>query len=255
MALFGLFEDSETLYFPGCFSSAFARSKIENYRRILKKLRVDFDLAREKDIICCGGFLDEAGYEKNLRKSSRDNLEVLRKKGIKKIITNCPLCLNTLKSYREMLPDWDIEVEFILQAILSKLKENPRASKSYFSEPIAYYDSCYLARYSQITEQPRELLMMLGYKLIELPKNREETLCCGSCGNLPATNPELANKIAADFIKMLKRNGIKKVATPDIRAYHHLKEFLKSAGIQEEEIRVLEISDLICGSLNINISL
>jgi len=252
MALFGLFGDSKTVYFPGCFTSSFLPGKIENYRRILKKLDVDFSPVKEKDILCCGGFLDEAGYEKEFRKLARENSETFAKKGTLKIIASCPLCFDMLKQrYKEILPDWGLEVEHILIMIFNKLIENKDAVRVFSSEKIAYYDSCCLARYSGITEQPREILRMLGYKIIELPKDREETLCCGSCGGLPAANPELANKISEDFIKMLKRRGIKKLVTADSRAYYYLNKTLENLKIPKEELEVLEFSEVLCDSLGI----
>ncbi len=251
MALFGIFGNSENLYFPGCYSSSFLGKKAEQYRKILKKLKIDFKMQKPSDFRCCGGFLDEAGYEKQLRKTARDNHEYFSKKGYKKIITNCPLCYNTFKNYKELLPNWTIESEHILITILNKLKETMDVPRNYFSEPVVYYDSCYLARYAGITEQPRELLNLLGYKVIDLTKNREETLCCGSCGNLPATNHELSIDIAKDFLRMLKRRGIKKVVTADLRDYQHLSTALLSMNIPDSEVNLVEISDLICDSLNI----
>jgi len=250
MAFLGLGK-SDNLYFPGCYSSAFLEKKVEQYRKILKKLKIDFKIQKQSDFRCCGGFLDEAGYDKQLRKTARENQEYFEKKGFKKIITNCPLCCSMLKNYKEIVPNWNLEVEHILVTILNKLKENLDTPKNYFSEPVAYYDSCYLARYAGITEQPRELLNMLGYRIIDLPNMNEETLCCGSCGNLPATNKELSMKIAKDFIRMLQRKGIKKIVTGDSRDFKHLSEALLSLNISDNEINLVEISDLICDSLNI----
>lgn len=244
----GIFGSSETIYFPGCYSSAFLSSKIENYKRILKKIKVDFSVQKD---VCCGGFLEESGYEKQLRKLARENKEFFENKKTKKIITNCPLCLATLNNYKNLIPNWSIESEFILQTIFNKLLSNPALIKSYVYESVAYYDSCCLARTLQFTDTPRELLKMLGYSLIELPKTREETICCGSCGGLPDTNQELADKIAKDFIKILKRKNIKRIVTADPRAYKHLKENFKALEIYPEDIQLLEISDIICDSLGI----
>lgn len=248
MGLFGLGR-SDNLYFPGCYSSAFLEPVIENYKRILKKFNIDFKL--QKTERCCGGFLEEAGYDKQLRKTAKDNRDFFNDKGFKKIIVSCPLCYNTLKNYKDLMPDWNLEVEFIAHTILKALKEQSVRNINYFSEPLAYYDSCYLGRYSNLTEEPRELLKMLGYTIIELPKNREETLCCGSCGNLPQTNNELSNKIAINFIKMLLRKNIKKIITADPRAYQHLKKNLEELKVSPEKIKILEFSEAISEALGL----
>ncbi len=251
MALFNIFGNSEIIYFPGCYSSAFLQSKIENYKKILKKLGIDFSMS--KDLVCCGGVLDEAGYEKQLRKSARENQSFFESKKTKKIITNCPLCLQTFSNYKDFAPNWNIETEFILQTVFNKFVNNPELIKTHVYEPIAYYDSCYLARYSNLMEIPRDLIKMIGYQIIELPKTKEETICCGSCGGLVITNPELADKICTDFIKILRRKKIKRIVTADPRAYHHLRQNLRNMQIYDDEIEILEISDLICEALRIKI--
>lgn len=250
MALFGLFGNSETLYFPGCYSSAFIKEKVENYKRILKKLGVDFDI--QKDEVCCGGFLSEQGYDKQLRKTAKENNIQFKDKKIKKILVNCGLCYSTIKSYKEIVPDWNLETKHVISEILDALKATNERVKSFSSNPeIVYYDSCYLARGESFFEQPRELLKLLGYKVIELPQNKEETPCCGSCGGLMHTNKELAENIAFKFIKMLKRKKIKRIVTSDPRAYFHLKESFEKLGIKDNEIELLELSDVICDSLGV----
>lgn len=139
MALFS-FTDKTLLYFPGCFSLAFNRSKVENYRKILKKLSINAAIMEE--IKCCGSIIKDSGYEKQFRKLARKNSSILSEKSIKKIILSDPKCfLSFSKSYKENLPDWNIESEFILETILKKLLENPKLIKNTFLEQITYYDS------------------------------------------------------------------------------------------------------------------
>lgn len=250
MALFGLFGNSETLYFPGCYSSAFIKGKIENYKRILKKLDIDFDT--QKEDICCGGFLREQGYDKQLRKQAKENNLEFKDRKIKNILVNCGLCYSTFKKYKELMPDWNIEIKHIAYEILEKLRQNKELVRAFSSSPeIYYYDSCYLGRWEQFLDAPRELLNVLGYKVKELPYTKQETLCCGSCGGIMHTNPELAEKIGLNFIKMLKRKGVKRLVTSDPRAYNHLKENFEKLNISDKEIELLELSDIICDSLGV----
>lgn len=249
MALFGIGK-KEVIYYPGCYSSAFLKSKIENYKKILKRIGVSFFVPDNIDMVCCGGILGEAGYERQLRKLAKENASFLEKKGIKKIITNCPLCLQTFKRYNEILPDFKIETEFILSTIINAIRDNDKLIRVSKFEPIVYYDSCYLSRYSDYTELPRELLRLLGYTLVEIPKyNREETICCGSCGNLPLTNPNLAEEIALKFLKKILKLKLKRIVTADIHSYHHLNKILNKYNIKD--ITLIEFSDIICDSFNI----
>jgi len=246
MGLFG-FGEKEVIYHPGCYSSAFIKDKIKNYRNILKKLGVDFSF--REDSLCCGGCLIELGYEKNARKLARDNLSFLTSKKTKRIITNCPLCLQTFsQEYKKMLPDWDIKSEFIFKIILEQLKQENELIKYFSNERIIYYDSCCLGRHLKIHDEPREILKLLGYNLVEMNFSREETLCCGSCGQLDITNLELSKKIAFNFIKHIQNNNVKKIITADPRAYHHLKNIIDS---EKLNIQLIEFSDIICDALDI----
>lgn len=230
MGLFG-FGKSSTLYWPGCYSSAKHKDQVSAYKKIMKKLGISFYMLDE--FVCCSGVLINAGYESEARKLSRDNFELFKKEGVKKIITSCPLCYKTFsKDYPEMLPDWNIETEFILNVILDKIKQKTKLVKNFIKEKIVYHDPCYLGRYSEIYDEPRELLELVGYDLVELKHNKETALCSGACGNLKQTNPELANQISKDLIKEIKLTG-SKVITPDSRVYVHLKENLKDIPIYD----------------------
>jgi Fe-S oxidoreductase len=249
MGIFDLFR-TETFYFPGCLSSAFLKSKIENYKKILRKIGISFKTAGQEDFVCCGAILEQGGYEKQTRKLAKENAGFLKKRGIKKIITHCAMCFEMLKNYQELLPNFDTEIEFIISSALSAIRENEKLLENSFYESIFYYDSCILGRNLKYTEQPRELLRLFGYNVLEIPNyNKEETLCCGSCGNLPITNSELAESICLDFIKKIKKLKIRKIATADNHAYYFLKKIISKFNISG--IQILEISDIICDSLGI----
>lgn len=249
MALFS-FKDKSCIYIPGCFSNSHLKEIVESYEKILKKLDINPTIA--KNNFCCAGILENSGYEKQVRKIARDNLSDFNKQQITKIITSCPLCFYMLsQKYKEILPDWNINVEFILDLIFQKINTNPKFLKNIYPEKIVYYDSCYLARYSRYYEIPREILRIIGKEVIELPKNKDESLCCGSCGVLSLTNKELSVNITDDFIKMLKRNNITKIVTADDFAYSALKNRIKELNL--ENIEILHFSEIICNTLGIKI--
>ena len=246
MGLFG-FGEKEIIYYPGCYSLAFLKDKVQNYRNILKTLGIDFSF--REDSFCCGGCLIELGYEKNARKLARDNLLLFTDKKTKTIITNCPLCLQTFsQEYKKMLPDWDIKSKFILEIIFEKLKQENDLIKFFSNEKVIYYDSCYLGRHLNIHNEPREILKLLGYNLVEMPFSREETLCCGSCGQLDITNPELSKKIAFNFFHQVQNNNVKKIITADPRAYWHLRKIIDS---EKLNIQLIEFSEIVCDALDI----
>jgi len=246
MGLFG-FGKKEIIYYPGCYSLAFLKDKVQNYLNILKALNIDFSF--KEDLLCCAGCLIELGYEKKARKLARENMSFFVNKKTKKIITNCALCLQTFsQEYKKMLPDWDIESEFIFNVILEKLKQDNELIKFFSNEKVIYYDSCYLGRHLKIYEEPREILKLLGYNLVEMHFSKEETLCCGSCGQLDITNPDLSKKIAFNFLHQIQNNNVKKIITADPKAYWHLKKIIDS---EKLNIQLIEFSDVVCDALDI----
>ena len=76
-------------------------------------------------------------------------------------------------------------------------------------------------------------------------------MCCGSCGSLPITNQELADDIAFNFIRMLRRRKIKRLVTADARAYQHLKENFRKLGVANEEIELIDFSEIVCDGLGL----
>lgn len=238
----------DVLFWPGCYSLATNKDVAKNYRRILRRLGIT-TTAIDK-ISCCAGVLIDAGYDKESRKIARDNMEILRKRGIKRIITSCPLCCGVFsRNYKQMLPEWDIKINFILSVILERLKESPELIEKQVTtlkNKIVYKDSCSLGRGLHIYEEPREILKRLGYEIIELQNNREDALCCGTCGNLKFTNKSLSNKICQEFIEKLKRTKINRLVVADYFEYQHLKENLRDTGIE-----VVDFSEILCDALGI----
>jgi len=246
MGPFG-FGDKEIAYYPGCYSRAFLKDKVKNYKNILSKLGIQFSTLDNPS--CCCGCLIELGYEKQARKLARDNLSLFADKKTKKIITNCPLCLQTFsQEYKKMLPDWDIKSEFIFSVILEKLKSDNDLIKYFSNEKVIYYDSCYLGRHLSIIDEPREILKLMGYNLAEMHFSKKETMCCGSCGQLDITNPELSKKIALNFLHHIQNNNVKKIITADPRAYWSLKKIIDS---EKLNIQLIEFSDIVCDALDI----
>lgn len=245
---FNFLKNRSVLYFPGCYSSAKLSEKVENYNKIFKKLKINPEFIN--DFFCCGGILIEAGYEKKVRVMAKENLEFLKQRGIKKIITNDSLCFKTLKtSYDKMLLDWNIDIEFALDSIYKKLKENEHLIKNKSSEKIFLHEPVYLLDYSELNENIKELLKLLGFEIINPQTFKEDILACGYEGGLKITNPELSNRIAKKYLESVTNeiNQKVKIITPDPQAYIHLKENA------EDNLEIIEFSDIICNSLNIKL--
>ena len=196
---FGL--GKKTLYYPGCLTKGVLTEQFENYKKIFNKLGIDYVLLMDE--VCCGLPVLNAGYKKDVRKLALKNLELFKKNGIKKIITNCPSCYHTFNEvYPKLVREWDIPVEHATVTIYNKVKN--RKVRFNEREKVYYHDPCHLGRYSGIYEEPRKVIEILGGEIIEFKKNRKEAFCCGGGGGVRANFPDLAKKIATQKVSRAK---------------------------------------------------
>jgi Fe-S oxidoreductase len=245
MGLFSIFKKSSLLYYLGCVTYFKNKETFELYKKILAKLNMDVIILENQ--ICCGLPAIENGYESEARRLAKENLDLFKQNNILKIITNCPSCYKTfLKDYKELLPNWNIEIQDIWALILEKLEEKPRLIKNRESETISFQDSCYLGRYCDIYEAPRSILKLIGYNIKEMQDTKENSFCSGSCGQLPIINRELADKIAKDRLHQAKRLGIKKIITTSLRDYEILQKNSEST-----KIEIIELSEILAKALGI----
>lgn len=243
MGFFG-FGKVEILYFKGCSCIKYPEN-FELYKKILTKLGIKFRVIEEQ--ICCGIHALEAGYEQEARKLARRNFEIFKENDIKRIITSSPECYKAFsEDYPNFLPDWDIYIDNFWEIILERLKEKPRLIRNKAMELITFHDSCYLGRYCKVYDTPHKILQLIGYEVQEMDNSREESFCCGSCGGLPISNPELANKIAKERILQAKRIGVKKIIVASLENYDLLRKNTGNSGVE-----IIELSDALARAFGI----
>jgi len=245
MGIFSILKKSNILYFPGCNAYFKDKTEFELWKNIFLKLGINFKIVEKK--ICCGLPALEAGYDYEARKLARRNLEIFKEEKIEKIIAPCPACYKMFTSdYKSYLPDWNLETLNIWRIILEKIQEKPELTKNKMNEVIGFQDSCYLGRYSNIYEEPREILELIGYGIKEFKDIKESSMCSGSCGGLYRTNSSMAEKAAKEKLLQAKRIGIKKLVVSSYEEYELLKK-----NSSEFEIEILLFSEVLGNSLGI----
>jgi Fe-S oxidoreductase len=170
----------DILFWVGC-APAFderARQGAVSTAKLMLSAGVDFAILGPREA-CTGDPARRMGDEYTYQKLAGQNVGTLNGAGIKKIVTTCPHCFNTIgNEYPDFGGRYEVvhHTEFLAELVRDG-KLNPLAG----DRTITYHDSCYLARHNDVRSQPRELVDAVG-KAIEMPRNRERTFCCGAGG-------------------------------------------------------------------------
>ncbi len=176
-------EDVDYLYWVGCVASLDDRNRkvARSVATIMQKAGISFGILGT-DESCCGDPLRRTGNEYQYQELAQGNVELLKELGIKKIVTACPHCFNTLKNdYAQLGGEFEVyhHTEFI-----SKLSREGRISISPTLEGVTtYHDPCYLGRVNRVFDAPRDLANKVKKdRFVELPRSKDEGFCCGGGG-------------------------------------------------------------------------
>jgi Fe-S oxidoreductase len=170
----------DVLFWVGC-APAFderARKSAVSTAKLMQQAGVDFAILGPRES-CTGDPARRMGDEYTYQRLAGENVATLNDAGVKKIVTTCPHCFNTIGNE---YPDFGGRYEVVHHTeFLAQLVREGRLSPAASDRKITYHDSCYLARHNDVRVQPRELVDAVG-QAVEMPRNRERTFCCGAGG-------------------------------------------------------------------------
>ena len=177
--------DAEYLYWVGCAASfdERARTIAAALSKILQAAGVDFAILGTEEK-CTGDPARRIGNEYLFQERAKENVEVLKRYNVRKIIASCPHCFNTFANeYGEFGGDYEvIHHTQLIDRLLKEGRITLDAAKAQ-EETITYHDSCYLGRWNDIFAPPRDILEQIpGLKVVEMARNRNEGMCCGAGG-------------------------------------------------------------------------
>jgi Fe-S oxidoreductase len=173
------------LFWVGCAGSFDQRAQkiTKAFVAILNKVGISYAILGKEEM-CTGDPVRRAGNEFLFQMMAYQNIRLLNNYGIKKIITACPHCFNTLKNeYPSLGGNYEvIHHTTFLQQLIDEGKIKLKEGGGFKGKKITYHDSCYLGRANNIYEAPRKIMEMLDAELVEMKRCRSKGLCCGAGG-------------------------------------------------------------------------
>jgi Fe-S oxidoreductase len=251
--LFARGEKPEYLFWVGCAGAFDDRYKkvIRAFAKILSHLNVSYAVLGKEET-CTGDPARRAGNEMLYQMQALQVIEIFRMYEVKKIITICPHCFNILKNE---YPDLGGKYEVInyLQFLNRNIEEGKLKidSASLKNVSVTYHDPCYLGRANDIYDEPRLILKKLTCNLVEMHRNKSYSLCCGAGGAQMFKEAEKGDKeIFIERTEDALKTEAKVIATACPFCMTMITDGLKYKN-KEEEIRNLDIAELIAQSLEL----
>jgi heterodisulfide reductase subunit D len=238
---------SPIVYFAGCMASfdpALQPVAVQS-ARLLQEAGVEFSILGE-DEPCCMSKLRRMGdgfFEEEARKRADE----FTRMGVETIVVSCAGCFKGLHAdYRHFWPGAK-KVLHLSQFLDQLIQEGRLRMKHETPLLVTYHDPCHLGRHNQVYDQPRRVLTAVpGVRLVEMPRHRAFSSCCGMGGGLKAVSPEIQHKMAAARIREAETTGAKAIVTPCQTCYQGLLN-----GLQEtvSNMKVYHLNELLVRSI------
>jgi len=240
-------EDSEVdiLYFVGCYASFDKRNITvsKNFIKLCTAAGIKVGILGKEEK-CCGEPMRKMGNEYLYQSQAMENIEAFNKYNIKQIVTACPHCFNTLgKDYTDLGFE-GVPVEHYTTYLHRLLSEGKLNIKSDTLSNCTYHDSCYLGRYNDTYDAPRELLSSAGMKVNEMSDHHADSFCCGAGGGRIMAEEKLGTKISVKRVNMALETGSDILVSNCPFCLTMFEDGIKMAEA-EEAIKVKDISEIL----------
>ena len=238
-------EHADVLFWVGCAGSFDDRAKkiTKAFVKILNNAKVNFAVLGTEES-CSGDPAKRAGNEFLFQMQAISNVEIMNAYKVKKVVTACPHCFNTIKNeYPELGGKYEVvhHTQFLNDLLKSGLLSIEGGA--FKGKKITFHDPCYLGRANEVYEAPRELIKKLDAELVEMKRCKAKGLCCGAGGAQMFKEPEKGNKdINIERIEDALEVNPSFIATGCPFCNTMLTDGIKN---KEKEIDVLDISEMI----------
>ncbi|MCF0072491.1 (Fe-S)-binding protein [Dyadobacter sp. CY261] len=241
-------ETPEVLFWVGCAGSFDDRYKKVTiaFVKILNAARVKFAVLGTEES-CTGDPARRAGNEFTFQMLAMSNIQVLDIYNVKKIVTACPHCFNTLKNeYPALGGDYEVlhHSEY-LQQLIDSGRVRPQGGEVFKGKKITFHDACYLGRANDVYEAPRHVLEALDADLVEMKRCRTKGLCCGAGGGQMFKEPEPGKKdINIERIEEALQTGADTIAVACPFCMVMMTDGVKNKE-KEQSVKVYDLAELV----------
>ena len=247
-------ESPDVLFWVGCSGSFDDRAKkiTKALVKILNQCGVNFAVLGTEEN-CTGDPAKRAGNEFTFQMQAMMNIEVLNGYDVKKIVTACPHCFNTLKNeYPELGGEYEvIHHTQLIQELINQGQLVLKDGGQFKGKKITFHDPCYLGRANDVYEAPRALIEKLDVELVEMKRCKSNGLCCGAGGAQMFKEAEKGNKeINVERTEEALQTNAEIIATGCPFCNTMMTDGVKHFN-KEAEIEVLDVAELIANAADL----
>lgn len=247
-------KDPEILFWVGCAGSFDSRAQkvTKAFVKILNAVGIDFAILGNEES-CTGDPARRAGNEFVFQMTAMQNIETLNMYNVKKIVTACPHCFNTLKNeYPALGGNYEVVHHTqLLQELIDNGRIKLEKGGAFAGKKITYHDSCYLGRVNGVYEAPRSILQALDNQLVEMKRCRTNGLCCGAGGAQMFKEDEPGKKrINQERTEEALETGAEIIAANCPFCLTMLQDGVKAQD-KQEDVMVYDLAELIVNNNNL----
>lgn len=245
---------ADIVYFVGCVSSLSGRamSIAAATSQILNKLGLNWTVLGYEEQ-CCGAPLLLSGKTDFAKELARHNVDVIRKRRAKIVLTPCAGCYRTFtQDYPQLIDELGFEIYHTSQLLDKMLDQVRDAFKSELRVTAVYHDPCEIGRLAGLYDPPRKVLKAIpGLNIVEFAKTKELTRCCGGGGVLKAIFPETALKLASKKLDEVRTVLASTVVSGCPSCKLNISEAVAE---READIEVLDISEIVARAMGFKVA-
>ncbi|MGZ4716669.1 MAG: (Fe-S)-binding protein [Acidimicrobiales bacterium] len=236
--------EADYLYWVGCAGSFDDKNKKVStaMAKLMQRAGISFAILGPSEM-CTGDPARRSGNEYIFQMLAMQNIETLNGMGVKKIVTQCPHCFNTLMNeYPQLGGNYEVvHHSQFLEWLIDTGKLD--MSEARLDERIVYHDSCYLGRHNDVYLSPRKVIGSLaGVEIVEAERNGTKGMCCGAGGARMWMEESIGKQVNVERSQELIATGAGRVATACPFCYIMIDDGVKSQGLEDEDLKVADIA-------------